>query len=147
MCLALPTPSSWPHLSGPRLHTEDLASGNDDQVAKRWTPTAGEERERRRVALALSDAEFLLPGTLAVRSYRCGKANCACHVSDERMHGPYIQWTRSVEGKTVHRRLGEDQLEEYQPYFDEARRIKELVSKLETVTLRMVERDTRWEHT
>ena len=147
MCLALPTLSSWPHLSGPRFYTEDLASGYDDQVAKRWTPTAGEERERRRVALALSDAEFLLPGTLAVRSYRCGKANCLCHVSDERMHGPYIQWTRSVEGKTVHRRLGEDQLEEYQPYFDEARRIKELVSKLETVTLRMVERDTRWEHT
>jgi hypothetical protein len=43
--------------------------------------------------------------------------------------------------------LGEDQLEEYQPNFDEARRIKELVSKLETVTLRMVERDARWEHT
>jgi hypothetical protein len=41
----------------------------------------------------------------------------------------------------VHRRLCED----YQPYFDEARRIKELLAKLETVTLRMVERDVRWE--
>lgn len=116
-------------------------------MAKRWTPTAAEERERRRAALALSGAGFLLPGTLAVRSYRCGKLNCACHVSDERMHGPYIQWTRSVEGKTVHRRLSEDQFKEYQPYFDEARRIKEFVSKLESVTLRMVERDTRWEQT
>jgi hypothetical protein len=113
-------------------------------VARRWTPTAGEERERRRAALALCDAGFLLPGTLAVRSYSCGKPNCACHVSDEKKHGPYIQWTRSVQGKTVHRRLSEDQLEEYQPFFDEARRIKELVSKLETVTLHMVERDPRW---
>ena len=114
-------------------------------MAKRWTPTAAEERERSRVALALSDAGFLLPGSLAVRSYRCGKSNCACHASDEKMHGPYIQWTRSVDAKTVHRRLSEDQLEEYQPYFDEARRIKELVSRLETVTLHMVERDARWE--
>ena len=107
-------------------------------------PTAAEERERRRVTTALSEAGFLLPGTLAVRSYRCGKPNCACHASDERMHGPYIQWTRSVEGKTVHRRLGEDQLEDYQPYFDEAKRIKELLAKLETITLRMVQRDVRW---
>ena len=114
-------------------------------MAKRWTPSAAEERERRRVAAALSDAGFLLPGSLAVRSYRCGKANCACHRAEDRMHGPYIQWTRSVEGKTVHRRLGTDQLEEYQPYFDEAIRIKELVTRLETVTLGMVERDARWQ--
>jgi len=114
-------------------------------VAKRWTPTEAEKREIRRAATALADAGFMLPGTLAVRSYRCGKPNCACHTSDDRMHGPYIQWTRSVEGKTVHRRLSEDQLSEYQPYFDEARRIKEIVSKLETVTMRMVERDSRWD--
>lgn len=113
-------------------------------MKKRWTPTAADERERRRAALALSDAGFLLPGSLAVRTYRCGKSNCACHNSEEKMHGPYVQWTRSVEGKTLHRRLGEEQLEDYQPYFDEARRIKELVSKLETVTLRMVDRDDRW---
>ena len=113
-------------------------------MKKRGTPTAADERERRRVALALSEAGFLLPGSLAVRTYRCGKSNCACHTSDDKLHGPYVQWTRSVEGKTLHRRLGEDQLEDYQPYFDEARRIKELVSRLESVTLRMVDRDDRW---
>ncbi len=59
------------------------------------------------------------------------------------MHGPYVQWTCSVDGKTVHRRLSEHQLEKYQPYFDEAKRIKELVSKLEAVTSRIIERDER----
>lgn len=114
-------------------------------MPKRWTPSAAEERERRRVAAALCDAGFVLPGSLNVRSYRCGKANCACHRSEDKMHGPYIQWTRSLEGKTVHRRLSEEQLEEYQGYFDEATRIKELLTKLETVTVSMVERDPRWE--
>lgn len=115
-------------------------------MGKRWTPSAADERERRRVAAALAEAGFMLPGTLAVRSYRCGKATCACHRAEERMHGPYIQWTRSVEGKTLHRRLGEDQLEAYQPYFDEAKRIKDLLTRLETVTLGLVERDPRWEN-
>lgn len=89
----------------------------------------------------------MLPGTLAVRSYRCGKTNCACHTSEDRMHGPYIQWTRSLDGKTAHRRLSADQLEDYQPYFDEARRIKDLVTRLEAITLGMVERDDRWNAT
>lgn len=116
-------------------------------MVKRWTPTAAEERERQRVAAALSNAGFVLPGTLVVRSYRCGKSNCACHRSDDNMHGPYAQWTRSISGKTAHRRLSEDQLEAYQPYFDEAQRIKGLVSRLEAVTLELVERDPRWHST
>jgi len=96
------------------------------------------------VAAALCDAGFVLPGSLNVRSYRCGKANCACHTSEDKLHGPYIQWTRSLEGKTVHRRLSEEQLDEYQPYFDEAKRVKELLTRLETVTVSMVDRDPRW---
>jgi hypothetical protein len=115
-------------------------------VPKRWTPSAAEERERGRVAAALCEAGFVLPGSLNVRSYRCGKANCACHRSEDKMHGPYIQWTRSLEGKTVHRRLSQEQLEEYQGYFDEAKRIKELLTRLEAVTVSMVDRDPRWEH-
>jgi hypothetical protein len=107
-------------------------------VAKRGIPRVADERERVRIAKALSTAGYSLPGSLAVRTYRCGKASCACHQSVERMHGPYIQWTRSVEGKTVHRRLSEEQLKEYQPYFDEAKRIRKLVSRLEALTLRMV---------
>ena len=113
-------------------------------VPKRWTPSAAEERERARVATALGDAGFLLPGSLNVRSYRCGKANCACHHADAKLHGPYIQWTRSLESKTVHRRLSQAQLEDYQVYFDEAKRVKDLLSRLEAVTVSMVERDPRW---
>jgi hypothetical protein len=92
------------------------------------------------VATALGDAGFLLPGSLNVRSYRCGKANCACHHADAKLHGPYIQWTRSLESKTVHRRLSQAQLED----FDEAKRVKDLLSRLEAVTVSMVERDPRW---
>ena len=106
-------------------------------------PTKREESERRRVAQALAEAGFCLPGSVVTRSYRCGKANCVCHVSDDRLHGPYIQWTRSVDGHTVHRRLNEEQLEDYRPFFDEAQRLKGLLGRLEEITLGIVGRDSR----
>lgn len=86
----------------------------------------------------------MLPGSVAVRSYRCGKANCACHADPPRLHGPYIQWTRRVEGRTVHANLSEDQLADYQPFFDHASRLRALVEQLEELTLALVESDPRW---
>lgn len=94
---------------------------------------------------SLAQAGFALPGSVAVRSYRCGKVNCACHGNPPRLHGPYIQWSRSVGGRTVHRRLSEDQLADYQLLFDNARRLKEMVAELEALTLGIVEGDDRWE--
>ena len=51
------------------------------------------------------------------------------------LHGPYIQWTRAVGGKTVTKYLSEEQLERYQPWFDNARRLRKLVSELEEASL------------
>ena len=45
------------------------------------------------------------------------------------LHGPYIQRTRTVNGKTVTRFLTEEQLARYQPWSDNARRLKDLRAK------------------
>jgi hypothetical protein len=50
-----------------------------------------------------------------------------------------------VATKTVTRHLSEEQLAEYQPYFDNARRLRALTAELEKVTLTMVEDDPRWD--
>lgn len=122
-------------------------------VAIGWTLVAsstglriGAEARKTLTALrrSLAQAGFALPGSVAVRSYRCGKGNCACHGDPPRLHGPYIQWSRSVGGRTVHRRLSEEQLADYQIFFDNARRLKEMVAELETLTLALVEDDDRW---
>ncbi|MGH9069073.1 MAG: DUF6788 family protein, partial [Acidimicrobiales bacterium] len=55
------------------------------------------------------------------------------------LHGPYIQWTRTLNGKTVTRYLSGDQLARYQGWFDNARRLKEIVAKLEIASLHAVE--------
>jgi hypothetical protein len=80
-----------------------------------------------------------LPGTLLVRSYACGKHRCRCHASPPVLHGPYAEWTRKVAGKTVTRRLTGEELAAWQPLFDNARKIRELVAELHELTLQAVE--------
>jgi hypothetical protein len=76
-----------------------------------------------------------LPGTLTVRSYACGKINCRCHADPPRLHGPYAEWTRKIAGKTTTRRLSPAELAEYQPLFDNAKKLRALLAELQDLTL------------
>ncbi|MCA1709162.1 MAG: hypothetical protein LC808_40125, partial [Actinobacteria bacterium] len=51
---------------------------------------------------------------------------------------PYAFWTRKVDGKTVTRILSEDELVDYQPLFDNARKLRALASNLQELTLQLV---------
>ncbi len=97
------------------------------------------EATRRGLAAELASIDGLLPGSVVLRRMRCGKRGCACKTDPPTLHGPYIQWTRTVEGKTVTRYLSQDQLARYQEWFDNARRVKEIVAKLEIASLHAVE--------
>lgn len=101
---------------------------------------------RKALADALSQIEGLLPGSIVVRHVRCGKARCACKADPPRLHGPYIQWTRTANGKTVTRLLTEEQLARYQSWFDNRKRLNDIVAKLEIASLNAfdaAERPTR----
>ena len=97
------------------------------------------EATRRALAGELAEIDGVLPGSVVLRQMRCGKPGCACKHDPPSLHGPYIQWTRTVDGKTVTRYLSDDQLTHYQGWFDNARRLKEIVAKLEIASLHAVE--------
>ena len=94
---------------------------------------------RQGLAEELGRIDGVLPGSVVVRRMRCGKAGCACKGDPPALHGPYTQWTRTVAGRTVTRFLSEDELARYQPWFDNARRLKELVAKLEITSVHTLE--------
>lgn len=98
---------------------------------------------RAGLAAELGQIDGALPGSIVRRKMRCGKRGCACKADPPTLHGPYIQWTRTVEGKTVTRFLNEDQLARYQPWFDNARRLKDLIAKLETASVHALETERR----
>ena len=80
-----------------------------------------------------------LPGTLTVRSYACGKPGCRCHAGPPALHGPYAEWTRKIGGKTITRRLTDAELADWQPLFDNARKIRALLAALQELTLEIIE--------
>ena len=106
-------------------------------------PSPAQRAARDRIAAELAQAGFALPGTLIVRSYACGKPTCRCHADPPRLHGPYAEWTRKIGGKTVTRRLTPAELAEYQPLFDNAKKLRALLTELQDLTLEIIGTDSR----
>lgn len=99
------------------------------------------ERRRAMLTAEIAALGLPLPGSLVQRRTRCGNPGCRCHADPPQLHGPYWTWTRKVESKTVTRTLTPEQAERLQPLLDNSRRLRELVSELETLTLSHLETD------
>ena len=107
-------------------------------------PTPDQQAQAARIARELAALALALPGTLADRKTRCGYPNCRCRADPPQLHGPYHQWTRKKNGKTTTRILTDDQLACYQPWFSNHRRLRELITELEQLSLAITEADPRW---
>lgn len=97
------------------------------------------QRAQQKIARQLGQIGFALPGTITRRKTRCGKAGCRCQADPPQLHGPYYLWTRKVEGKTVSKMLSKEQARKYQGWFDNWRKLRELTSELQTVSLEAME--------
>ncbi len=89
----------------------------------------------RPVAAELTGSGYALSGTLASRFMRCGKSNCRCKAEPPFRLGPYLHWTRTVAGRTMTRTLTPEQAERYQPWLDNARRLRQALTELEAQSL------------
>ena len=103
-------------------------------------PSAADRHAHAAIVKRLAETGFALPGTLLQRRTSCGKPTCRCQADPPQLHGPYNQWTRKIAGKTVTRRLTDEQAADYGPWFDNAQRLRELINELEALSLRIFER-------
>jgi hypothetical protein len=102
------------------------------------------DAERRRIVDELSQLGFTLPGTITTRTVTCGRATCRCASDPDQRHGPYIQWSRTVKGRTVNKMLTVEQLERYQPWIDNGRRLRDLAHQLETLSIEAIRTAEGW---
>jgi hypothetical protein len=107
-------------------------------------PDTPAERRRRQILDQIASLGYCLPGSVVDRTSRCGNPNCRCHTDPAHRHGPYRSWTRKVAGKTVTRNLSDDQLQRYQDWFDNDRRLKALVAELEELSITIVDQAEGW---
>lgn len=108
--------------------------------------TSRQARSRKRQILEeIARLDFCLPGSLVERTTRCSTPTCHCHRDPNLRHGPYLSWIRKVGGKTVTHSLSAAQADRYRPWFDNTRRLKELVSELQTLSVQVVGDAEGWE--
>lgn len=91
------------------------------------------------LAAELSRIGVICSGSLALRSHRCGKANCACMADSPRLHGPYWHLTTKVGGKTVNRRLSETEASAYRKWIENDRRLRAVLEELRRVGKEVIE--------
>jgi hypothetical protein len=107
-------------------------------------PNAKDRRAQAKIAGALATTGFALPGTILERRICCKKPGCRCMADPPQLHGPYYQWTRKINGKTVTRLLSVEQMERYRDWFDNAKRIRELANDLEALSLEIADSTEGW---
>jgi hypothetical protein len=105
---------------------------------------ASTKRRQRQITDEIAALGLCLPGSLVERTTRCGSPRCRCHSDPSQLHGPYPSWIRKIGARTVTRNLSPEQLERYRPLFDNTRRLRQLISELETLSARTVEQAERW---
>lgn len=104
----------------------------------------GPEQQQRELTAQIAALGPCLPGSITTRQMRCGRARCACKADSPKLHGPYTYWTRKEQGRTIARLLNADQIERYQPQIDNARRLRRLVTALETLAIQAAEDAEQW---
>jgi hypothetical protein len=91
---------------------------------------ASYERRYQELAGQLANIGFIASGSVALRSNRCGKDNCACKGDPPRLHGPYWHFTAKVDGKTVNKRLSDSEARLYEDWIANDRKVRDLLAEM-----------------
>ena len=92
----------------------------------------------------LATLGFCLPGSVAERQIRCPNPGCHCHHDPPQLHGPYLAWTRKVSQKTVTRNLTAEQARRYRAWFENNRRLRQLTTELQALSLTAAAQAETW---
>lgn len=88
----------------------------------------------QRLASELASTGFISSGSLVQRLVACGKPGCRCQADPPQLHGPYWQWTRLVNGRTVTRRLRPDQASLFQQWIANRRRLNDILVQMDDLS-------------
>jgi hypothetical protein len=103
-------------------------------------------KQQQEIAAEIARLGLCPPGTLVERSTRCGTQTCHCHEDPKHLRGPYPSWIRKDGSRTATRTLSHEQLERYEPLFDNTRRLRELINELEALAIEVLDHADRDEH-
>lgn len=78
----------------------------------------------------LAETGFILHGTIRKHYMACGHKGCRCQGDPPKLHGPYYDWTRKIDGKTKTVRLTKKQAGIIGMWINNMRRIERTISEM-----------------
>jgi hypothetical protein len=100
---------------------------------------ASYEDRYRQLAAQLAEIGMISAGTLTRRYTRCTSPGCKCRADPPQPHGPYWQWTRKIDGKTVTRRLTPTEAKLYRDWIANDRRLRRTIDQMRVVAAKAAE--------
>jgi hypothetical protein len=97
------------------------------------------EHRYRRLAEQLAQIGLISAGTLTRRYTRCTSPGCKCNADPPQRHGPYWQWTRKIDGKTVTRRLTPAEAKLYREWIANDRKLRSTIDRMRSLAARAAE--------
>jgi hypothetical protein len=91
-------------------------------------------REYRTLQDQIRRLGFVAPGSVIERYTVCGTPGCRCHHDPPTRHGPYFQYTRKLDGKTLTRRLDTEQADRYREWIANRHRLDELTDQMDRLS-------------
>jgi len=106
-----------------------------DAMAKKTSARELERLQRRYRALAAQLAEIgiISAGSLTKRFTHCNRPGCKCQADPPELHGPYLQWTAKVAGKTITRRLSAEEAKRYDEWIANDRELRRIIAEMRKV--------------
>jgi hypothetical protein len=97
------------------------------------------QRRYRELTDQIRELGFIATGSVVERYTVCAAAGCHCHADPPTRHGPYLQYTRKVAGKTITARLTAQQAQRYREQIANRRRLDELVAAMDQIATQVRE--------
>ncbi len=92
------------------------------------------------LAVQLSRMGLVLPGTITERTI-IGQASKK--QMDRKKYGPYYQWTRKVNGKTITVNLSKAQVDLFQKAINNNRKSEQILSEMRRISIQRLENETQ----
>ena len=95
------------------------------------TELAALQRRYQASRKQLLEVGLIASGSLIQRYTVCANTGCQCHHDTPQRHGPYWQYTRKLDGKTVTARLTSQQAERYREWIDNRRKLDQIITEMD----------------
>lgn len=98
------------------------------------TELAALQRRYQASRTQLLEVGLIASGSLLQRYTVCANTGCHCHQDPPKRHGPYWQYTRKIDGKTITARLTSDQAEHYREWIDNRRKLDQVITEMDQLS-------------